>query len=188
MVHPITSTVVATSSRVRASTAISISATSEASRMLSSSPVLADVSPGGIHGRCDGCGAAREVCLGSQPAHGQGYAKYRLVLNPVSRVAQTPASARRLAPCEEVADQRREAARHSLEAQPRSPSESCHGPGYASTSYRCSHAQPSEAFPKRSARSASEKGTRPRRGSPGCRPARHHAPSPRPLPRTPSGP
>ena len=58
----------------------------------------------------------------------------------VSRVAQTPASARRLAPCEEVADQRREAARHSLEAQPWSQSESCRGPGHASTSYRCSHA------------------------------------------------
>lgn len=53
--------------------------------MLSSSPVLADVSPGRIHGRCEGCGAAREVCLGSQPAHGQGHAKYRLVSNPVSR-------------------------------------------------------------------------------------------------------
>ena len=53
--------------------------------MLSKAPVLADVSPGGIHGRCDGCGAAREVCLGSQPAHGQGHAKYRLVSNPVSR-------------------------------------------------------------------------------------------------------
>jgi hypothetical protein len=63
--------------------------------MLSSSPVLADVSPGGIHGRCDGCGAAREVCMGSQPAHGQGHAKYSLVSNPVSSVAQTPASARR---------------------------------------------------------------------------------------------
>src|SRR5450759_2000934 len=155
MVHPITSTVVATSSRVRASTAILISATSEASRMLSSSPVLADVSPGRIHGRCEGCGAAREVCLGSrevclgsQPAHGQGHAKYRLVSNPVSRVAQTPASARRLAPYEEVADQRREAARHSLEAQPWSQSESCRGPGHASTSYRAF--MPNRAKPLRS--------------------------------------
>ena len=123
--------------------------------MLSSSPVLADVSPGRIHGRCEGCGAAREVCLGSrevclgsQPAHGQGHAKYRLVSNPVSRVAQTPASARRLAPCEEVADQRREAARHSLEAQPWSQSESCRGPGHASTSYRAF--MPNRAKPVRS--------------------------------------